>query len=121
MVFVLTRSLRRCTMFLMLDKTAEEKIRRLTQNQAKVLKAVISSPPNVGSVTTRFISNASGLRANELGGTVSALERNDLIQPLGRDGRTFNWELSDPDLIKARKEDQKSLLNILGRITGDSK
>ncbi|MEK7124337.1 MAG: hypothetical protein AAB877_01445 [Patescibacteria group bacterium] len=99
------------------NSKAEEKARRLSQNQARALKAMVSFPSNAGSVSTSFISNASGLRANELGGTVSALERNGFIQPIGRVGRTYNWELSDPDIIEAKKDDKKSLIEILNRVS----
>lgn len=117
-MWVLTNSLRGCKIRNM-NKQAEEKVRRLTQNQARVLKAVVAPPANMVSAGTSFISTATGLRANELGGTVSALKRNELIQPLGRDGRTFNWELSDPDLKKARDEDPQSLQNLLSQVSGD--
>ena len=102
-----------------MNKKAEKKVRRMTQNQARVLRAIVSTPANMVSVGTSFISTATGLRANELGGTVSALERNGLIQPLGKDGRTFNWELSDFDLKKARDEDPQSLRDMLSRVSGD--
>lgn len=102
-----------------MKKQAENKVRRLTQNQARVLRVIVSPPVNTVSVGTSFISTATGLRANELGGTVSALKRNSFIQPLGRDGRTFNWELSDPDLKEARDEDPQSLQNLLSQVSGD--
>ena len=54
-----------------------------------------------------------------MGGTVSALERNDLISPLGRDNRQYNWELTDPDLKKAKQEDAKTLEDLLSRIIGE--
>lgn len=98
---------------------AEKKVRRLTQNQARVLRAIVSTPVSMISVGTSFISTATGLRANELGGTVSALERNGFIQPLGRNGRTFNWELSDSDLKEARDENPQSLQNLLSQVSGD--
>lgn len=106
-----------------MNKRVETKIRRLSQNQAKALKAIVSFPGvNFGSlVPGSHISNASGLRGNELGGTVSSLQRNNFIQPFGRDGRQFNWELVDPDLKQAKKEDQKTLLEILERIGGEKK
>ena len=67
----------------MINKKAEAKVRRLTPNQAKALKAVITGTASGIAVTGTYISNATGLTANAVGGTVSALERNDLIQPLG--------------------------------------
>jgi len=86
--------------FLMINKSAETKIRRLP-------------------VTGTYISTATGLTANALGGTVSALERNDFIQPLGKEERQFKWELGDPDIITARQEDSKALINIVSRVAGD--
>ena len=105
-----------------MHKNAEEKIRKLTQNQAKVLKAVMFPNINVGTVVPgSYISGASGLRQNALGGTVSALERNDIISPFGRDNRQYNWELTDADLITAKEEDPKTLKNMLNRIAGEDK
>lgn len=102
-----------------MNKNAELKVRKLSQNQAKVLEAIISSPSPNFVVSGTYISTASGLRENALGGTVSALERNGTIQPFGREGRQFNWELTDPDLIQAKKEDPKTLLDLIGRISGE--
>ncbi|MBI2039912.1 hypothetical protein HYT18_02470 [Candidatus Microgenomates bacterium] len=103
-----------------MNKDAESKVRRLTPNQAKALKVIVSYP--VGSVVSgTYISTATGLTGNALGGTVSALERSGTIQPFGREGRQFNWELTDPDFIQAKKEDPKSLVKILGRIAGEDK
>ena len=105
-----------------MDKRAEEKVRKLTQNQAKVLKAVIFPNTNIGSIVPgSYISGASGLTQNALGGTVSALQRNDIISPIGRDNRQYNWELIDKDLIVAKKEDPDALRNMLNRITGEDK
>ena len=105
-----------------MDKKAELKIRRLTPNQAKALKAIAFPPSTVGSVVSgAYVSNASGLRGNELGGTVSALERSGTIQPFGREGRQFNWELTDPDIVQAKKEDPKTLVKVLGQIAGKVK
>lgn len=102
-----------------MDKKAELKIRRLTPNQAKALKAVVFPQNTVGSVVSgAYISTASGLTGNALGGTVSALERSGTIQPFGREGRQFNWELTDPDLVQAKKEDSKTLSEILDKIAG---
>lgn len=105
----------------MINKDAEFKLRRLTPNQAKVLKVVVVGTTSGVPVSGAYISNATGLTANALGGTVSALERNDFIQPLGRENRQFKWELGDPDLITAREEDSKALTNILSRIAGEDK
>ena len=105
--------------FLMINKSAETKIRRLTKNQAKALKAVIVGTSAGIPVTGTYISTATGLTANALGGTVSALERNDFIQPLGKEERQFKWELGDPDIITARQEDSKALINIVSRVAGD--
>ena len=103
-----------------MNKDAESKVRRLTPNQAKALKAIVSSP--VGSVVSGiYISTASGLTGNALGGTVSALERSGTIQPFGREGRQFNWELTDSDIVQAKKEDPKTLVKILGQIAGKVK
>lgn len=102
-----------------MDSKTEEKIRRLTENQARALKAVVEGTASGDAVTGTYISNATGLTANALGGTVSALERNDFIQPLGRDGRQFKWELEDQDLIKAQSEDPRGLNNILSRVAGE--
>lgn len=104
-----------------MNKKAQLKVRKLTQNQAKALKAIVSAPYTNFIVPGAFISNASGLRGNELGGTVSALERNGTIQPFGREGRLLNWELTDPDLIQAKKEDPKTLIEILGKLAGEDK
>jgi len=97
---------------------AELKVRKLTQNQARVIQAMVSVPYANFVVPGTYISTASGLQGNALGGTVSALERNGFIQPFGRDGRQFNWELIDPDLIQAHQEDSKTLLNMLTAIAG---
>lgn len=100
-----------------MDKRTELKIRRLTPNQAKALKAIVSAPSSVGSVVPgTYISTASGLTGNALGGTVSALERSGTIQPFGREGRQFNWELTDPGLIQARKDNPKELLDLIEKI-----
>lgn len=105
-----------------MHKTAEDKIRRLTQNQAKALQALISAPTTSNPVASgTYISNASGLRGNSFGGTVSALERNGTIQPIGREGRQFNWELTDPDLKQAQQKDRETLLAMLKRITKEIK
>ena len=37
---------------------------------------------------------------------------------VGRNGRQFNWELTDPDLRQARQEDPRTLLNMLTTIAG---
>ena len=105
-----------------MDKKTELKVRRLTPNQAKALKAIIFPPSTVGSVVPgSYISTASGLTGNALGGTVSALERSGTIQPFGREGRQFNWELTDSDLIHAKKEDPKTLADLLNKIAGVNK
>lgn len=102
---------------------AENKVRRLTINQAKVLKAIaFPSNQNFGTaVPTNDVSLASGLSQNSLGGTISALERNDLIMPFGREGRQYNWELVDPDLVRAKKEDPETLKQMLGTISDGGK
>lgn len=104
-----------------MNRNAELKVRKLTQNQAKALKAIVSAPCTNFIVPGTFISTASGLRGNELGGTVSALERNGTIQPFGREGRQFNWELTDPDLKQAQREDPKTLAELLTAIAGEKK
>lgn len=105
-----------------MNKDAELKVRRLTSNQAKALKAIIFPPSNFTTVVSgTYISTASGLTGNALGGTVSALERSGTIQPFGREGRQFNWELADSDLIKAKQEDPKNLKDILNRVAGEKK
>jgi len=105
-----------------MNKKAEKKVRNLTQNQAKVLKTIVFPSTNIGSIVPgSYISGASGLRQNSLGGTVSALERNDIISPLGREDRQYNWELTDPDLKQAKQEDPKTLMDLLNRITGEEK
>lgn len=104
-----------------MNRKAELRVRKLTQNQAKALKAIISAPSTNFIVSGTYISTASGLRGNALGGTVSALERNGTIQPFGREERQFNWELTDPDLIQAKKEDPKTLIKMLGQIVGEDK
>lgn len=103
-----------------MNKRAEEKIRKLTFNQAKALKA-IAFPVNSNfgaAIPGSYVSSATGLTQNALGGTVSALERNDMIMPLGREGRQYNWELVDPDVLNARKEDPAALLDILNKVSG---
>ena len=104
-----------------MNKKAENKIRRLSQNQAKVLKEIISYSSTVAGtvVPGSYISNASGISGNMLGGTVSALQRNDIIQPFGREERQFNWELTDPDLIQGYKEDPDTLIKLINRIAGE--
>lgn len=103
-----------------MNSKAEQKIRNLTQNQAKVLKTVMF-PQNqsLGTVIPgNYISLATGLQQNSLGGTVSALERNKLISPFGREDRQYNWELTDPDLQQAKQEDPKKVIEMLTRIAG---
>ena len=103
-----------------MNPQAEQKIRNLTQRQAKVLKTIMF-PNNsaLGSVIPgSYISLETGLRENSLGGTVSALERNNIISPLGRENRQYNWELADPDLKQAKQEDPETLMDMLNRITG---
>lgn len=97
----------------------EDKIRRLTSNQAKALSAVVSGTASGNVVSSTYISNATGLTNRALGGTISALERNDFIQPLGREDRQFKWELSDPILVKARDKDPKGLKEILKKVAGE--
>lgn len=105
-----------------MNQKVELKIRRLTPNQAKALKAIVFPPSAAGSIVSgTYVSLASGLRGNELGGTVSALERNGTIQPFGREGRQFNWELTDPDLKQAKQEDPKALRQLLERLVGEDK
>lgn len=106
-----------------MNKKAEEKIRKLTQNQAKVLKTMMfPNNHSLGSVIPgSYISLSTGLRENSLGGTVSALIRNDMISPLGRDNRQYNWELTDSDLKQAKQEDPKTLHDMLNRIAGEVK
>jgi len=99
--------------------TAEDKIRRLTQNQAKALSAVVSGTVSAPTVSTSYISNATGLTGRSLGGTVSALERNNFIQPLGRANREFNWELSDPDIKEARDKEPEKVKDILNKVAGE--
>lgn len=99
----------------------EDKIRRLTQNQAKVLNAIVAGTATLKFVSTAYISNATGLTGRALGGTVSALERNNFIQPLGRNNRQFNWELYDPELKQfIQKKHQKQIFDeILNKISGE--
>lgn len=106
-----------------MNKHAEGKVRKLTVNQAKVLKAIaFPSNQNLGTaVQGSYVSLATGLTQNALGGTVSALERNDIIMPLGREGRQYNWELVDRDLLEARKNEPETLLELLNKVSGDSK
>lgn len=106
-----------------MNKNAHLKVRRLTKNQAKALKAIAFPISKLAgsAIPGTYVSLASGLRGNELGGTVSALERSNIIQPFGREGRQFNWELTDPDLIQAKKEDPKTLIKILGKLAGEDK
>lgn len=108
-----------------MNPKAEEKLRRLTKNQAKVLKTMIF-PPNFpkdlsvnATISGSYISNASGYSGNMLGGTVSSLERNDLIQPFGKEGRKFNWQVTDLDLLKAKEEDPKTLQEWLEQLSGE--
>lgn len=105
------------------NKSAEEKVRKLTQNQAKVLEAItFPSNQSFGTVVPgSYVSLATGLSQNGLGGTVSALQRNDIIMPIGRDGRQYNWELVDLDLIKAREEDPDALKHLLRRVSGEDR
>lgn len=105
-----------------MNRDAELKVRRLTSNQAKALKAIVFPSNTIGSVVSgAYVSLASGLRGNELGGTVSALERSNMIQPFGREGRQFNWELTDPDIVQAKEEDPKTLIGLLNKIGSDKK
>lgn len=106
-----------------MNPNAEKKIRKLSMNQAKALKAVVfPTITNLGAaVPGSYISLASGLTQNALGGTVSALERNNIISPLGREARQYNWELTDPDLKQAKQEDPKTLMDMLNSIAGEGK
>jgi len=105
-----------------MDKKTELRVRRLTSNQAKALKAIVFAPSNLGSaISGAYISTASGLTGNALGGTVSALERSGTIQPFGREGRQFNWELIDSGLKQAKQEDPMILMDILNRIASKEK
>jgi len=104
-----------------MDKSTELKVRKLSQNQAKALKAIIfPNNQNFGTaIPGSYISLATGLKHNALGGTVSALTRNEIISPLGKEDRQYNWELTDPDLIQAKNEDPETLLEMLKKIGGE--
>lgn len=107
-----------------MDKKTELKIRRLTSNQAKALRAIISIPGTAISNPTAsgvYISDRTGLQGNSLGGTVSALERNGIIQPLGREERQFNWELRDPDFVKSAASEPEVLIELLDKVAKDKK
>ena len=100
-----------------MDKRVELKIKRMTPNQARAIRAIVSFHTSMGSVVSgATISRTSGLTGNALGGTVSALERSGTIQPFGREGRMLNWELTDPDLIQAKKDNSKELLELIDKI-----
>lgn len=105
-----------------MNKKTELMVRRLTPNQAKALRAIVFAPSNLGpAISGAYISTVSGLTGNALGGTVSALERSGTIQPFGREGRRFNWELTDSDLKQAKQEDSMILMDILDRIASKEK
>lgn len=94
-------------------KKTEKKIRRLTKNQAVALETFITLPSAA--------SGATGMMGPSLGGTVSSLERSGIIQPIGREGRQFNWEIVDPDISHDAEKNRKEVLELIKRISGDSK
>ena len=63
-----------------MGNSKDMKVRRLTKNQAITLLNIVNKEP-------------FKLNKNSLGGSLSALERNGFIVPLGRVGRNLNWEL----------------------------
>lgn len=89
----------------------EEKLRRLTRNQAKALTTFITKPSAA--------SGATGLRGPMLGGTMSALERAGTVSPLGKEGRQFRWEITDPDIAEDLQENRKEIIDLLERISGN--
>jgi hypothetical protein len=92
-----------------MKKETENKLRRLTSNQASALKTFITKP--------MATSGATGYSGQSLGGTVSALTRTGFIEPLGREGRQFRWELSDPDLKISLKQNKEEILVLLNRVS----
>ncbi|GEM_PF-3446869 len=104
-----------------MDTKTEDKVRRLTTNQARALKAIVfpTVTETVGTVSGASISVASGISGTMLGGTISSLERNNIIRPMGRDGRVFRWELTDNDLIEAKKTDPVTLHDLITKVGGE--
>lgn len=92
-----------------MNKTVEKKLKRLSTRQAQALGTFINIP--------KASSGATGYSRQSLGGTVSALTRTGFIEPFGREGRQFRWEISDPDLKMTLKQNKEEILVLLNKIS----
>lgn len=91
-----------------MEKELEQKLRRLTPNQAGALSALILNPMSLSGIV--------GKKGKELGGILSALARNDLIQPIGREARQYRWEIADDRLKRGLKIDYQGVLKLLKQV-----
>ena len=86
----------------------EEKIRRLTQNQANALKTYVVKP-TATSLATVYSGRSSG-------GVHSSLERLGILGPAGREGRNIRWQIIDPDISKDVGENRKEIIDLIDKI-----
>lgn len=91
-----------------MEKEIEQKLRRLTSNQAAALSALILNPMS--------LSGTVGKKGKGLGGIMSALVRNGLIQPIGREARQYRWEIADDHLKRNLKSDYRAVIKLLKQI-----
>lgn len=91
-----------------MEKEIEQKIRRLTPNQAAALSTLILNPMSLSGIV--------GKKGKGLGGIMSALARNGLIQPIGREARQYRWEITDEYLKRSLKSDYRGVLKLLKQI-----
>lgn len=94
-----------------MEQRAEKKLRRLTRRQAVALKAILEQVDK--SVSLAMVSRMPG---KEMGGIMSSLERKGYVQPIGRVGRSFNWEISDEEIKGAMQNDKKEIIKLLNKI-----
>ena len=88
-----------------MDKATEKKLRSLSVKQADALKTFILRPA--------ISSGATGYNGRSLGGIISSLHRNGLIDPLGKENRQFRWEIADENLKKDLSDNFEEVIELL--------
>lgn len=87
---------------------SEQKLRKLSPRQAEILLAIIKEPKGSDLAYSGW----------KLGGILSALQRNKLIQPLGKENRRSHWEIADENLMADIVENSNRVNELLRRIAG---
>lgn len=85
----------------------EKVLRNLSPKQAGALARIIKSPNGRGGFEDR---------GHGLGGVLSALYRNGIIQPLGKIARRRRWEVTN-DLRNDIQENKREVIALLNRIS----